>query len=325
MGETGVSDHADVANVAYNPALVSLLTSADFTFGVLHDKFRYVEVETRGGILGGGHRKAINQSFTVGGGASAGYLKRKWGIGDVGGDPDAPLNWSTPESSWHFALGLMVAYRDIVQVGTGLAIKPWKFESPAFAAEGFAFDSKRETTLLDAGIDVSATLLRRAGYELSAAAGFTYYNFGDDIRETNPQPSPSLNASGWDPIEYRRYGISVVFSSPSWEKADRYLKTTLPVVSFAANYDYEIPVYPEQEEYLKRNAVGAELGFLRTLFSRVGYIDEEKDYLQDPTLGFGIAYNTGRVHARFDYARLSGGYYEDDQFNRYGFTVEYEL
>jgi len=94
-----------------------------------------------------------------------------------------------------------------------------------------------EGVLYDGGVDVSGEVLNRNDYTLTAAAGFSYSNFGGSLdQELTGIFLP--DGDEVDPPENRRCGFNMTFKSPSWEKTDRVFSTTLAAVF--ASFDCDI-------------------------------------------------------------------------------------
>jgi hypothetical protein len=305
MGQTGNADPDNIANVAFNPAIASMMDGLHFVWGRSRVAFQLAELELDGFIAGGGHHLRLNESMMIGGGLAVGYTEERWGFRSF----DDPIpDWGAYVREYNVAAGVSGVYNDIIRVGIGLNVKKWKWDNEA---EDEFYRQISEATVWDAGIVTTATLLNRSGYALSAAAGFAYSNFGGDI-EIIDNPDYLPEAGGSEAPEYRRYGMNLQFDSPSWDRTDIAFETTLPIVSGAVNYDIVDKAFRGLYE-TTRHEVGGELGVLDILFFRLGRLSwkardssgsgSNQKTIVDTTVGFGIAIPFRNYLFRFDHAQ----------------------
>jgi hypothetical protein len=317
MGETGTADHVELANTAYNPALVSMMNGAQAVWGTADVSFSSIRVRLDGGIIGGGYQWSASPSLSVSGGALFSYAKERLGskYGE-GGEPLDETRWGPFHEGYIFGAGAAVAYREVVRMGVGINIKRFKYDNTE--------TQLIKGVLYDAGIDVGVRILERNSYKLTAAGGFAYLNFGGPLdQESTIFPEDKVS-----PPEYRRYGLNAVFDTPSWSRADRLFDTVLPAVSVSVNYDIVDRAYVDtgvKNEYM----VGGELALLKLLFLRIGHLqqDNSDNYRQDiddDTFGVGIAVPYKRYYLRFDYAHRKLGEYDTHQ-NSYGLVLDAAL
>jgi hypothetical protein len=314
-----------VANVALNPALVSLMTGVQATWSQSDLSFERTEFKIDGVAAGGGYQWALNQSVTVGGGVALSYAKERLGFKALN---ESQTNWGAFSQSYNLGAGAAIGYRDIVRLGVGLGAKWWKWDN------GGPDEHHRqvlEATLLDAGVDVVAVLLDRENVKLTAAVGFAYLNFSGliETKET-PEFLPEDTASEYRPPEHRHYGVNVQFDSDSWGRADDVFDTTLPVVSVAVNYDTYDAAFETLDDAV-RHMVGGEIGFFRMLFFRAGRIEQKRTKIgsadrdiNDNTYGVGVAIAFQRYQMRFDWARRQFNNYDTNQ-DWYGLVFDVRL
>jgi hypothetical protein len=314
MGQTGNSDPANIANTAYNPAIVSMIDGLHIMWGHSSVPFALAEVKMDGVIAGMGHHRNINESIKIGGGLAVGYAKERWGFR---GFDDPTPEWGAFHREYNITAGVSGMYNDIIRVGIGLNVKKWKWDNGS--KDDFS-QQVLEASLLDAGFEFTAVLWNKNEYLISTAAGFAYSNFGGDI-EVIKQRVFLPDDGDWGAPEYRRYGMNLQFDSPSWGRADGYFDAELPVVSAAVNYDIVDQVDRVSYENA-RHAVGGELGFLDIFFFRAGRISQKEGViipgqtqktLVDNTVGLGIAVPYDRYLLCFDYAQRSFDGLEVDQ------------
>jgi long-subunit fatty acid transport protein len=79
MGKTGTADHADMANVAQNPAVVSMRRCVHATWSTSEVSFLLADVRLDGVVVGGGYQWELNERWAVGSGVAAGIAKERWG------------------------------------------------------------------------------------------------------------------------------------------------------------------------------------------------------------------------------------------------------
>ncbi len=316
MGEAGSADAYDFANAALNPGIAFVLKGAHASLVYSKHSFPYSPIlgrstdATRSGfVVGGGYHVKLNELITIGAGVGLGYAKFLFELRDAFSTITSEFEYTSP----YYIFSLGMGYRDLAHMGIGATIK--EFTALDYAPTG---TQEKKTNLYDCGLFAKADILRRGGYVVTAAIGFTYMNIGDPIelhfitRSTAKAP------------EFRRYGISARFESPAWEKANRYFNAEPPAASFVVDFDIDDDVRMGGD---KKKYIGAELGVLQILFLRIGYIDLEEVYYRwqkDPTYGFGIGYSARRFSARFDYAR-SPLYSTESDMNMYGVTLEWNL
>ena len=328
MGETGTADHKEIANTAVNPSLVSMMNSLQASWSHSEATFsESVEIRLDGGSVGGGYQWAVGESYTIGGGLVFSYAKERWGVKSFLVPTDDTIEWELIEQGYTLGSAVAVGYGDAVRLGAGINAK-WAKSGNSPEDESRRMTSK--ATIFDAGLDLIVTLVDKADYKLAAAAGFAYFNFGGEVEyEGRVVFLPEGTGRSWsDPLEYRRYGLNVTFSSPSWAKANRVFGTRLSLLSIALNYDKLDRVSRFDYGYANRHMAGGELALLRILFLRAGTIRwNSTDYLgehshSDTTHGLGIAIPFRSYYFRFDYARRDIENYDTNQ-NRYGLIFDF--
>ncbi len=329
MAETGTADATDVANIAYNPAIPALLSSIQATWGHSYSTYLLADIELEGIAVGGGYRRAVGESITLGGGAAFVYAQEEFG--SKGWEGLDPAEWDDYDRNLGLVLAGMAGYRDVVDLALGLGVK---HQNAKYNKDDEFEYQNIESTVFDAGVAIEARPIRKGGYTLVLSGGFAYQNFGGTIEEECGPHNPCFSGAGEsDPPEFRRYGAGVRFASPSWSRADAKFETCLPVVTAAVNFDVRDMVRTGRSRDLaSRVSVGGELGVFRMLFVRGGfiYVDANDDPrpelsdLKEATYGFGVAITWRRYHLRFDYGRADEEY-ASKPIERWGLSLDIGL
>jgi hypothetical protein len=326
MGETGTADHMEIANTAFNPALVSMMNNGQAFWS--HSELpigETIEIKLDGGGVGVGYQWRVGESYTVGGGLVFSYAKERWNSTYHPDPNDDTMELWFYEQGYALGTAASVGYRDVLRFGVGINTKWARNENNPDDESGRMVS---EATIFDAGFDLIIKLVDKAGYKLSAAAGFAYFNFGGEVKHEGRQVFlPEGTALSSDPAEYRRYGLNTTFNSPSWAKSDRIFDASLPVLSAAVNYDKLDFVSEYNYGYGNRYMVGGEVAFMKILSLRAGTIRWKMTGFQgeikysNPTYGIGIAIPYRRYYLRFDYARRNIDAYDEKQ-NQYGLVFD---
>ena len=308
MGEAGTADYRDLANIAFNPALVAMMDGVQAMYSRADVSFISVDMELDGYIVGGGKAWDLNEQFSLGGGAYIGYAKEQWGLKDFYNPEDDSVRWGTYQQAWTFGVGAVIGYRNRVRLGVGIDHKRHRWDN---GGETEHDTQITEANVFDAGFDLEGVLLSRDSFRLTAAAGFAYLNFGGEI-ESIEQPIflPAGDGGGTVP-QFRRYGLNIGFETRSMGAMDDIFEAALPIMSVAFNYDV-IDELQRSYPHTAREMLGVELGFLGILYYRMGRMQvEESIYMpggsgesvSDITNGLGLNIPYHRYRLRIDYAR----------------------
>jgi hypothetical protein len=211
-----------------------------------------------------------------------------------------------------------IGYRDVVRFGLGCNIKSW---SQWMDPESNLEDYDRGMYIYDVGLYVSADIMRRSEYTLSAAAGYAYLNITD--RGDTP---PYL--TGYYPDEYRRYGLNICFATAAKPWMDDFFEIDIPAIAVTVDYDVEdcVTKWPWIDDKSPQHS-GIELAVLQIMFLRVGYIDDRtgNTLIQEPTWGGGLGITYKRFAARFDFSRSPDYLDTSEVVRRFGLTLGAKL
>jgi hypothetical protein len=308
MGETGVADNSDPANIYFNPA--NVIGPARVYAQGSHWKLEPIladDLWTGGGSAGVSLERDESRVSTLA--ADLSYGRFDYGT-SIATDPAGnPLGeYHSYEQFFSLALGGCVALSDSWDLRIGAAGKRWTANygpaqfggGPPYEFDAFAFD-------------VGATLALRTTLEawsVMPAAAVAIVNAGPDY------DTPDF---GSDPLPTRfHFGASVRVDSPT----RRILGADVPVVAMVYNTEAVERFHDEDFSW----GIGAELAVMQILFVRAGVSDykEEDEFDQPVTVsgwGFGLGVPAGRIRARFDYTKTNTDF-DDDKF---GFAVDWLL
>jgi hypothetical protein len=196
---------------------------------------------------------------------------------------------------------------------------------------GVAEDTNPARVYYDLGLFLSADILRREGYTLSAAAGFAYLHTTDREDPENSSIYSDYQRTTWYPPEYRRYGLQARFSTSPKTWMNDFFKTEVPGIAVTVNFDVEDLVTKRsccEDKSTQRS--GIELAVIQVMFLRVGYIDDRTypEWIQQPTWGGGLGMTYGRFNARIDVSHSPSNlrtYSTTQEVDRYGLTIGVDL
>lgn len=326
LGGTGTADDFDVANVVYNPALISTLQQIQATGQYNNDNLYSTDQKYYGGTVGYGHRWALGETMTFSGGIGLGYVRLRYDHTRTVYSP-AGLQVFYDRSLIFTGAGL-VGYGEWLRIGVGCNVKEkesW-YESDTGSEE--AGDSR---VFYDLGLFLSADILRREGYTLSGAAGFAYLHITDREEVSSSGDYSDYQRVTYYPPEYRRYGLHACFSTSSKPWMDDFFKTEVPAIAVTVDFDVEDLVtkrsWGEEKNTLRS---GIELAVLQVMFLRVGYIDDRTYpvWIQQATWGGGLGMTYGRFSARIDVSHSPSNLRTlstTREVERYGLTLGVDL
>jgi hypothetical protein len=293
MGETGVADNSDPANIFFNPANV---------------------VGARHVYLGGSFWEwtdHVNQGAgSVGVGWDGSWDARPLAFGidftlvQENDDtprviylPDGTITGGWNEHLWSLTLGAGVLLAERWEVRLGAAGKRfWEEDQGQGPADAFGFD-------------VGTTVAYRAsasGWRVTPAAAMAFVNIGPTLKETE-----------YFDLEFPtrfHYGISVRIESPVVQVNE----ASVPLLSMTCNLDGVDRFYGDESSW----GFATEFALAEILFLRTGVIHEEKLHewhtASSPwsSLGVGIGVPVQSFRFRFDYARLPH-FLEQDRYGVY--------
>lgn len=308
LGETGVADNTDPANVWFNPANVvgpARVYAQGTSWYVAPDT--YEDMYVRGGNGGlsyetGAEGQPLSLAMDVS------FAKFSYGQSIATDPTGVPLGTFEPwEKSFSVALGAGYLFQNGLDLRLGAAVKQfWAEYLPAeFTMEGSDLE-------MDAvAFDVGATLaLRRpaSGWSLTPALAVACVNMGSDMEGP---------FGGEVPLPTRLHaGTSLCAEGP----ATRILGGDVPMVAVVCNLDVTERFHDEPFSV----GFGTELSLARIAFLRMGVfsLSSEEDTDEDGfNWGFGFGIPAGSFRARFDYTQPSG---VNDQ-NVYGLALTWML
>lgn len=129
MGEAGTADHRDIANIAFNPALVAMMDGIQAMYSRADVSFLGADLELDGFVAGGGKAWNLNEQLSLGGGAYIGYAKERWGSKDFLDPEDDSVRWGAYDQAWTFGVGAVVGYRSRVRLGIGIDHKRHRWDN----------------------------------------------------------------------------------------------------------------------------------------------------------------------------------------------------
>jgi hypothetical protein len=303
MGETGVADNSDPANLFFNPANV-VGPACVYAQGSRWDLNTFADdIWTGGGSAG--VRLDSGDRMTLG--ADLAYGRLDYGETIVTSPSGIPLGeYHSFEDYVALTLGAGIRFDDW-ELRLGGAGKRYdahygpaevSMQTEAFEFDAFAFD-------------IGATLVRPCPvgeWAVTPALAVALVNFGSDIE----------TPVGDDPLPTRfHFGTSVAIASPTV----RILSADVPVI--AAVYNVEA-IERFHDSYFSW-AIGGELVVAQMLFLRAGTTDlddeNRSDYDSRSGWGVGVGFPAGAMRARFDYTKTSADY----QDKKLGIAVDWML
>jgi hypothetical protein len=302
MGTIGAADDGDLANVFFNPAVISSADGAFFTSGYwkmdIYDS-KYPLLYNIGAGWAGRTTLRSGRIVRFGGGIRYNVfdLGQVMYCEDIFSYPSCPLVRSK-ETSFSLTAGAGLAFNRRVHAAAGLSIKPWNFS--------LGGRTQYKKTAYDLGLMIEATMLDEEGAKLSTTIGASFLNLGGDFETGEGHTSPL-------PRTYR-YGLGMLYEGPtSGYFRDRF-GVALPICS--ARIDYELTQDRTETRFERRRAwgVGAEVSILRILFLRTGFFKDDYSNARDGALGFGLGWTFRRGWCRFDFSSYPIGVDNRDRF-----------
>jgi len=292
MGETGVADASDPANMFYNPALAAWTKGA--CLSALYTRpFESVspEVLNYGLMFGAGRRwdAGVMGTLSFGCGLSANRVD----YGEIRLYDSSGRKLATDfsfEHTWGLTLGMMVG-DDLNNVGLGLAVKPWMAD--------YGFGLEVSETYFDAGIRLQCGVGDPGQMKMTAAFALSSLNIG--------KSEVALTSFDWTGSQryflkvptYGRMGLSLrVEGPPSKSIAHRYGR---PVPSMAMIFNLDSEKNPNSD-IPDLYTVGAEFALHGVLFARIG----QSQFVNCTcmTAGIGVGIIGDKFSGRVDLARL---------------------
>lgn len=292
MGETGVADASDPANMFYNPAL------AAWTDGV-HLSALYTrpyetvspDIWNFGMLFSAGRRWDAGEigMFSIGGGLTVNSVDfGESRIYDSSGHEIAADN--SHERSLGLISGMSVG-GDLNNVGIGLAVKPWMAD--------YGFGLEVSETYFDAGIRLQCGVGEPGQMQMTAAFAFSALNIGN--------AENTLTSFDWTGSQryivtvprYNRMGLSVRVEGPSSKSIAHRYGRPVPAMAMIFNLDLEDNLNNDIPDLY---TVGAEFALHGVLFARIG----QAQFLDRTCMTAGIGVGTVGEHfsGRVDLARL---------------------
>jgi hypothetical protein len=334
MGETGVADPSDPANVYFNPGVISSIEGLFFTggYGQLVPDLAS-DVWTMNAGAGGGFQimsSGDEIKIRAGGGIRFGWLD--YGTWEARDGRYGYLGvFSSSERYLSVTLGGGIGFRNILYFGAGASVKPvWIDLAPAAATphrqpgngSGVAFDAG-----LLAMVDVPGL---PGGARIMPSIGLSFLNLGRSITFIDPDQAAPL------PKNYR-VGIGVRVESPSLKEIDDMLGTRIPIGTVSVSYDiidnrlnreercvaYDSAlihcIASEKPKSFDNWGLGAEFAILQALFLRYGYVYDEDGNIKGSTYGLGLGLKLKMIWGRIDIASVPQAR-ELDRVQKYGLS-----
>ena len=281
MGETGVADNSDPANVWFNPANVVSRPRA-YLHGERWEWVEALEMTTGGG--GGSWGNTIgSRRYTFGLDFTAGTLALTDSARTIY-LPGRSVNAGN-EYYWAVAAGVGTVLGERWETRLGVAVRHfWDEDTAPDPHSGSGFD-------VGATVAYPATV---SGWSVTPAAAIAFVNLGGPLEETS-QYELALPAR-FD------YGLSVRVESPHVTVAE----ASVPLLAFTCNLD-GMDRYKGGRE---RWTFGGELAVAQIFFLRAGagLNDTDSPYVEDVSAqsayGVGLGVPFGPILLRFDYARI---------------------
>jgi hypothetical protein len=309
MGETGVADNSDPANIFLNPANVVGFANV-YLQGSRWDiePFLADDLWTGGGSAGISYERAVGaQPLTL----SADFSYGRFDYGEsVATDPTGvPLGtFHSKEEYYALTIGAGFVFSDRWNLRLGGAIKRWDGDfAPA------EISTSVEPAEFEAfAYDIGATLALQTSvteWSITPALAVAFVDAGPDVE---------IPESSDDPLPTRfQFGASVRVESPT----TRILSAAVPVIAVVYNVDATERFHGNPFSW----GIGGELALAQILFVRAGsadFDDEEGEPSDDGSgWGVGLGIPVGSFRARFDFTKTTAFYEED----KYGFAINWLL
>jgi hypothetical protein len=304
MGMTGTADHADPANVYYNPAVLAYGPGVALTGGTnnwqsgidisdigLSAAYRPTSRPRPNWRLGAGIRYArldFEPSGTVMPAVIPGYASVDLSFSD-----------------WYLATTVAGGYGfGNLDIGLGFAVK--YLEATAIGG------SIINTWTYDAGVLAKYVIHRSEGTNIIPSVGVSGLNLGGTKDEGSEIIRPATQV---------RYGAGLRLEALGAQEAGEPLSRTSPVL--AITIDGELLDFTDSDRGLG-SGVGVELSMVNILNIRYGYADKQFAFDYGQTFGGGIGYGWRQAWFRLDFAMA----FETDQsknISAVGFLVDLDI
>ncbi len=299
MGETGVSDNSDPANIYFNPANVvgprgAYLNGSRWDFPLFSDDIWI-------GRGSGGLRFGSGDAISFGGDVTYGRLDYGESIAtDASGNPLATVH--NFEDFIALTIGVGLHFGNNWEARVGASGKRYHGH---FAIAEVSPPTEFRVAEPDAfAMDIGTTLARRydmGEWNVVPAIAVAYVNFGSDIDFGTPED---------DPLPTRfHFGTSLRAESPT----ARVLGADVPVIAVV----YNLEAVDRMHDSYFSWGIGGEIAIAQMLFVRAGTsdIDDDDDDSEDlgefesqSGWGVGAGIPVGPVRTRFDYTKISDSY-----------------
>jgi hypothetical protein len=303
LGEGGVADASDPANVYFNPGVISSCEGVFFMGGYgklvpelasdiytvnagagaafeisssASDMKMRVGGEIRFGLLDYGHWNAIDQNNHLIGLASS------------------------SEKYLSLTLGGGVGFRNGTYFGAGISAKPWWIDlAPGWVTEDDQ-PVKGSAIAFDLGLIAQADLPGvPSGARVTPSIGLSVLNVGPDIKFRDSDRAEPL------PTSYR-LGVGVRMESPSLKEFDDMVGTRIPIGTLGLNFEMidDSWIHAKEANPLHNWRAGAEISALQALFLRCGYVNDKYGDVKGATFGAGLGLKLKMLWGRIDFASV---------------------
>ncbi len=290
MGLSGTADVSDPSNAFYNPANISFINGAYLTgfYSKLVPDLAD-DVYTGNLAVAGGTRFRLGESYELGLGGCLRYQKLDYGEWGTFSGGTA----SSSEYVISFSLAGGIKINKIFNLGIGLSVKPVKLDlAPAWSTpDGESRES--DGTASDFGILLGAELPIGEEFTFSGNIGLSYLNMGSDFEFQNWFGTISMPSA-------TRYGIGIRLESQPLTGNEKFG----PLFTLAFNVDKLDHTSEADKGKSDESSYGAEIGFLRMLFLRIGRWKYESGNIDDKTFGVGLGVELESFLIRLDWARV---------------------
>jgi hypothetical protein len=309
MGETGVADNSDAANIYYNPANV-VGRARVYAQGSRWDLAPIFadDLWIGGGSVGVSYARRDANSFVWS--ADVSYGRIDYGESIVTLPNGQPLGTAhTVENYIAITIGAGIAFGDRSELRVGVAAKRW---DPDYPPDEFTIPGAPED-VIGYAFDAGATYVLRASvaeWNVTPAVALAIVNAGPDVE---------YDSGNEDPLPTRfHFGTSVRIEGPTVHV----LSASVPLIALVYNLEGVERFHKERFSW----GIGGEVAVAQIMFVRAGVsdFDDEDDQFDDEDesgWGFGLGVPAGSFRARFDYTKTSR-YYEEEKL---GFELAWLL
>jgi hypothetical protein len=300
MGETGVADNSDAANIYYNPANV-VGPARVYVQGSRWDIAPLIadDLWIGGGSAGVSYARRDANPFVWSADISYGRIDYGESVATLpNGQPLGTAH--TVENYIAITIGAGIAFGDRSELRVGAAAKRW---DPDYPPDEFTIpDAPEDVT--GYAFDAGATFALRAvvaEWNVTPAVALAIVNAGPDVE---------YDSDNEDPLPTRfHFGTSIRVESPTVHV----LTASVPLVALVYNLEGVERFHDDGFSW----GIGGELAIAQIVFVRAGvsdYDDEDTvadDYKDESGWGFGLGVPAGSLRARFDYTKTSDAFDEE--------------